>query len=180
MTEEWRDVVGYEGLYEVSSRGRVRSVARTIVVTNELCGTHTRHLRSIIRKLRDNKDGYKIVGLWNPSMVTRPVHGLVAEAFIGPRPEGMQIRHLNGVKDDNQVSNLRWGTGVENTQDKRDHGTMRIGEKHARSKLTDEQVVDIRKAYAAGRGLSDLGRQYGYSPAGIQAIVRREVWKHVD
>ena len=100
MKENWRDVVGYEGLYEVSNLGRVRShYGREIKYLN---GTK-------------NKIGYIQVGLCkNGKMKSFLVHRLVYTAFNSPIPDGMQIDHANTVRDDNRLSNLRCVTPSEN------------------------------------------------------------------
>ena len=104
--EEWRPVVGYEGLYEVSDQGRVRSL---------ISG---RILRPATRRL----SGHKHVMLCRPSQVGL-VHQLVAAAFLGPRPDGAETRHLNGDSGDNRAANLQYGTRSENTEDSKRHGT---------------------------------------------------------
>lgn len=115
--EEWRPVVGHEGLYEVSSLGRVRSVAATKVdVTGRVKSYPSRVLKPWYAR------AYLYLSLG--SRTKKAVHLLVAEAFLGPRPEPThQARHLNGVADDNRAENLRWGTASENQLDRREHHT---------------------------------------------------------
>lgn len=109
MSEEWRAVPGYPD-YEVSDQGRVRSYRRG-------------KLR--VLALPDDSRGYKKVTLCQDHSGRRgcKVHVLVLLAFVGPRPDGAVIRHLNGVRDDNRISNLAYGTPAENTQDSLRHGT---------------------------------------------------------
>ena len=113
--EVWRDVRGYEGLYQVSTFGRVRSLDRTIH------GVRYGQAWSSTRKGREmcpntDKDGYKTIKLCSEGRVSRwRVHRLVALAFI-PNPEDKpQINHINGHKADNRVENLEWATNSENT-----------------------------------------------------------------
>lgn len=111
MTEEqWKPVLGFEGLYEVSDRGRVRSVDRVLVKSDGRRMT----IKGKLLKGGTNQGyvSHKMQG------VTKFTHIMVLEAFVGPRPPGMQVRHLNDIKDDNRLSNLRWGTSSENAKDR--------------------------------------------------------------
>ncbi|WP_341266958.1 NUMOD4 motif-containing HNH endonuclease [Gordonia malaquae] len=108
--EEWRPIVGLEGTHEVSSLGRVRSLDHTVV---SKAGRVIRR-RSRIYKLTPNIFGYPQANL---AMKKYLVHHLVAEAFIGPRPDGMSVCHQDDVKDNNRASNLHYGTTSENIRD---------------------------------------------------------------
>lgn len=116
--EEWRPVVGHEGSYEVSSLGRVRSLDRTIVTK---AGVRKRARgRLLALPINHARGGYPQVTL---STGTRTVHTLVAAAFIGPRPAGMETCHQNGNPADNRVDNLRYATPSDNNYDAVRHGT---------------------------------------------------------
>jgi len=110
MSEQWRDIPGYEGRYQISDMGRLQSKARGVwaFMPGSKGGSH-----------------YQRVGLSRPgdrSPCPVPVHHLVLLAFVGPRPEGCIIRHLNGKRYDNRLTNLVYGTHAENTQDMIRHG----------------------------------------------------------
>lgn len=106
-SECWLPVAGYEGLYEVSDQGRVRSLA-----------TYGTGLRGGILKPYKRKDGRLDVALHRDGRQRNcRIHQVVAEAFIGPRPEGMETRHLNDEPADNRLVNLAYGTSAENKQD---------------------------------------------------------------
>jgi len=109
--ETWRPIPGYEGLYEVSSFGRVWS-------------QHTHRLKAVYRGAR-----YPIITLHNKGMKTHTLHSLVMLAFVGPPPEGMQTRHLDGNAENNRLDNLAYGTCSENNLDKVRHGTHRNSRK---------------------------------------------------
>lgn len=82
--------------------------------------------------------------------MNRQVHQLVLEAFVGLCPDGMECRHLNGVRDDNRLENLCWGTRKENQNDKIVHGNSLKGERNPYAKLSNEDVVEIKKALLLG------------------------------
>lgn len=108
--ETWRPISGYEGLYEVSDQGRVRSY-------------HRDHAGHVMAQVVDGK-GYRQVQLSAGGKVKiRKVHQLVAAAFHGPLPVGMVTRHLNGVKTDNRLANLAYGTHSDNLYDDVRNGT---------------------------------------------------------
>lgn len=113
--ERWLPVPGYEGAYEVSDRGRVRSLDR-ITAQGRPC-------KGIVLTQLNGSKGYKQVGLHRSGQTTHHVHRLVLLAFAGPAPEGMEVRHLNGDRTDNTLANLTWGTHLENMRDQREHGT---------------------------------------------------------
>ena len=129
MAIEWRPVVGYEGFYEVSSDGQVRSVTRQVPY-----GRHgnTIYKGRLIKKFF-SKNGYDCVKLaFRGNTKTTYIHELVLKAFVGPRPitvERGEIRHLDGDKKNNCLSNLRYGTILENAADRKLHRQLKKGEK---------------------------------------------------
>ena len=113
--------------------------------------------------------------------VIASIHRLILEAFCGPCPEGMEGCHNNGDPTDNQLSNLRWDTRESNHADKNAHGTDSRGSKHPMSRLTEDDVRNIRRSVeGSSRGTgSALARVYGVTPAAISAIKNRKLWRHV-
>jgi hypothetical protein len=111
MNEAWRAVLGFGGVYEVSDLGRIRGIRRQGSAGGELRGT--------VHK----KTGYRRVRLRHGPERVRMVelHALVLEAFVGPRPAGMECRHLDGDKMNNRAKNLAWGTRSENLLDRTRH-----------------------------------------------------------
>ena len=126
--EEWRPIIGYEGSYEASSLGRIRSVQRTLIDKQGRPNTKPgKVLRPDV-----NNSGYLSIKLFADNRARRlSVHKLVTGAFYGPRPEGLLIRHLNGDCRDNRVGNLRYGTPAENALDPKMHGP-RVASRHDR------------------------------------------------
>lgn len=173
--EIWKDVVGYEGIYQVSSLGRVRSVDRTIAMSNR-----TARLRGRVLKSALTPHGYPMVNLCNRKCTPRKICRLVAEAFIGKRPSGMELRHLDGNKLNSNVNNLAYGTHQENMLDMWAHKTMPHGESTYNHKLTDANVKDI-KAYAKTHTKPShfLAKRYGVHRATIMSILKGKTWKHI-
>ena len=117
--EEWRPILGYEGAYEISSRGRVRSLARVV-----RAGRVSRHIASRMLSISLDTDGYPTVGL-NLTGVRKMirVHWMVCGAWWGACPPGLECRHIDGDKLNLAPKNLAWGTQSENTFDRVRHGT---------------------------------------------------------
>lgn len=132
--EQWRPVVGWEDLYEVSSHGRVRSLHT---------GRGPRNLDRLLSTERPSED-YPMADLSRDGKkVKRSVHSLVAAAFIGPRPEGMDICHNDGNARNCHLENLRYGTRSENILDEIAHGTHRHASRthcEAGHELTEDNV----------------------------------------
>jgi len=117
---------------------------------------------------------------------TRLVHRLILETFVGPCPEGMECRHLDGNKLNNHVDNLQWGSRSENVQDAIKHGTFKAqppdntGSKNGMSKLTRQDVKEIRKLYKSKKlNQYQLAEKFNIDQSNISCIVRRKTWKHI-
>lgn len=161
MKEHWQPIPGTESAYWVSNLGRVKSY-------------RGRNFPCTYLKPGLASNGYLTVSLFRK---TRTVHSLVAEAFIGPRPKGSDICHLNGKRTDNRASNLRYDTRKGNFADMDKHGTRPRGSQKPRSKLTEGQARVIRdsKGRISQKALAYL---YNVSPACVQAIHDGRTWKH--
>ena len=168
-SEVWLPIAGFEGLYEVSDLGRVRS----------LKGRHGQG-KVLAPKLPDYKHQYKAVSLHkNGKRSRRHVHRLVADAFIGPRPHpDSQMRHLNGDRGDNRATNLKWGTALENASDRTKHGRSLAGVRHTQAKLTNADVRRIR-ALAYTMSQRKLAAKFGVSQKTVWRIIHRGNWQCV-
>lgn len=122
MTDErWLPIPGWEGLYEASDQGRVRSVDRILRLRN---GQQRRYKGRVLRICPRAGNAYRSVGLSSPNGdVKYEVHRLIILTFEGPCPLGMEVRHLDGNADNSALANLAYGTRGENGRDKREHGT---------------------------------------------------------
>lgn len=127
VSEDWRAVVGFEGSYEVSNLGRVRSLDRTRIYQRFDQGakrmvTVTRLHKGHVLRPGTTKSGHQLVVLKRGSG-GQYVHSLVLAAFVGPRPDGSECCHGDGDPTNNRVENLRWDTRLANVQDMIRHGT---------------------------------------------------------
>lgn len=111
----------------------------------------------------------------------RVVHRLMLLAFVGPCPPGYEARHLDANRSNNTLSNVVWGTKEENAADRIRHGNQARGEKINTSRLSPDQVREIRHLYAeTGIGYRRLSARYGVHRNAIQMIVWRKSWAHID
>lgn len=116
MTEEWKDIPGYEGRYQASTFGRVRSLDRTITTNH---GVTKFHRGQMLNPTPDVNRGYLVVNMRNNAgkLRQRKVHQLILETFVGPCPPNCEVLHGPGGCQDNRLENLRWGTRAENVND---------------------------------------------------------------
>jgi hypothetical protein len=175
--ERWLPVVGYEGYYEVSDHGRVRSVER---IVDGYRGKNTHLVRSRIMKPgRHQKGGHLLVYLSKLGKVKGfGVHTLVLTAFIGPCPPGLNCcRHFpDRNPENNHLDNLQWGTWKENSRDMDAHRTRCIGAANPSARLTEKQVREIRTSTLTQ---THLAKKYGVAQTTISAVRRGETWAHV-
>ncbi len=170
--EIWRDIPGYVGAYQVSSRGRVRSLPRVIPVYDSV--RQIAYVRpcpgKVLRQAVCDRAGHVSVHLGKHCRGI-PVHQLVMLAFHGFPPPGMEARHLNGNPRDNRAENLRYGTHSENMIDMYRNGK-------GPSKLTPEAVRQIRFGLYCGWSAKELASVYGVSETSIRQIRkgRRYTW----
>lgn len=125
--------------------------------------------------------GYHVISLCstNGEKRIRMVHVLVLEAFVGPCPVGHQCRHIDGNPANNHISNLAWGTSLDNNRDKILHGTSCQGERGSKAKLTNEDVIEIRKRRANGETIETIAKDFPLKQNSIYSIVNRRTWKHI-
>lgn len=172
--ERWLPIPGYEGFYEVSDLGRVRSLRRMTPNGSPRGG-------NMMTPIRDS-DGYlrvKVRRDYNTKPQLRPVHQLVLLAFVGPVPSGQQVRHGPGGKLDNRLTNLCYGTSAQNKADQARDGTMPRGASHGNAKLTEQTAKEIRRRYELGESQDALARVYGVSQTCVSVLIRRKLWRHV-
>lgn len=170
IVEEWRPVVGYEGLYEVSDWGNVRSLDRMV---RSKGGSERLALGKLLKQYLD-KDGYKRVGLHsNDKQVIAGVHRLVAEAFIDNPDDLPVIDHRDGHRDNNMVDNLRWFTVSLNNSTEQ----ARQRKRQAAYNRTDNKVK-IRQYSLDGEPLKDfdssmeIERELGFDRSSVIRVCK--------
>ena len=169
--EEWVLVPGCDWRYEVSNLGRVRSWiqagrwGKRLVSPKILAGRPDRkgYLQVNIAPAGRNRKNY-------------PIHRLVAEAFLGPRPQGFVTCHINGVKTDNRATNLRYDTYAANEADKILHGTHQRGEQSGNAKITEAEAIAI---FFDDRPQRTIAADYRVNQQQISRIKRGESWGHL-
>lgn len=168
--EQWKDIKGYEGHYQISDQGRVKSF---------------KWGKERILKGGTTKPGYRVVVLVNDGRhFSCSVHSLVASTFIRERYDGEVVMHLNHDKTDNRLENLQIGTYQENSEASTLAGHYKghqrpYGQNNGRSKLTEGKVREIR-ALQGTVTIEELADRYGVTFQSISCIHRRKTWKHVD
>lgn len=178
----WKPVVGFEGFYEVSDTGLVRSLDRHITYDLQCRSGETKSVtrfkRGTILKPTPKDSGHLLVSLGRGT-VPRSVHSLVLEAFVGPRPEGMNGLHENDDPADNRLENLYWGTQSQNAFDAIRNGKKKVGDDYSGSKLRSAEIPVIRAAIRSGQPYHEIASRYGVSTATIQNIQYGKAWRHV-
>ena len=167
--EQWKPVVGYEDLYEVSASGKVRGLTK-----------HGKYPAGRILKWSRRPRGYQAVALSrNGKRRQLFIHSLVMGAFVGDCPPGHQVNHKDGRKENNHVTNLEYVTHAENMAHAVENGFIPRGEHHREAKLTDEDIREIRKMI--GKYPHRLiGLDFGVSHHAVGSILRGKTWKHVQ
>lgn len=167
--ERWLPVPGHEGLYDVSDLGRVRSFH---------AGRGKGKRGGLLRPAPTGVYAHLCVVLCQGGEAkTRLVHQLVLEAFVGPRPEGLEALHGPGGALDNRLRNLSWDTRQKNQgRDRVRDGTSNRGERQWQSKLTEADVIECRRRYADGERLTVLVSEYGTTTGGMSTAISGKTW----
>jgi hypothetical protein len=167
--EIWKDIVGYENIYQISNFSRVKSLSRIRVNGRSTCLTKDKILSPAV-----SKNNYTHVELLGKNKL---IHRLVAAAFI-PNPENKpQVNHINGIKTDNMVENLEWCTVSENAIHASKNRLSKTGEKHWKSKLTEKEVLEIRESKLSSKLLVE---KYNVLQCTISQIKRNKTWKYIN
>lgn len=177
--EEWKDIIEYEGFYQVSTLGRIKSLNRLAKVR----GGAFRKVKSSILKLRLNK-GYCIVDLnHNLIKTTHQVHRLVAIAFIPNDEKKPVINHKDFNRSFNYYLNLEWCSYKENTEHASENNRFnpKKGDNHSKSKLSEQKVLAIRRLYSMNPNYNrfSLASKLNVDESTIRNVINRKHFKHI-
>lgn len=166
--ETWKDINGYVGLYKISANGQVKSFVK--------------YKDGKILKPSFNHGGYLLIGLNIPKNQTFSVHKLVAQAFLGDKPKGMEINHKDGNKTNNHYSNLEYVTRSQNIVHSFNNGRPRpSGSKNHNAILTEEKVLKMRQLRAVDKkSIKDLCSIFNVKFQTAYGIISGKSWKHVN
>lgn len=176
--EIWKDIKGYEGLYQISNKGRVKSLARVIKRNN---GRELPLKERIKNDVYDNK-GYSRINLSkNGKSKKHSVHRLVANAFLIKQKHQDQVNHIDGDKKNNDVSNLEWCTGKENVRHSYAIGkASHVGERNTFATINDDIAREIIKLKDSGLTAKKVGQKVGASKNVVYSIWQGKTWTHVN
>lgn len=165
MEEIWKDIKGYEGLYEVSNYGKVRRLTsgRMRTPVSNTYGYYNIYL------CKNGKQKYFSAAY------------LVISTFVRERPDGYHINHIDFNRKNNYVENLEYLTPSENSKYSWKHGRLAkiTGENHRSNKLSIKDVIQIRKDKLSGQSTLFISKKFKVSNTNIKLICRRKIWKHV-
>jgi len=171
----WKPIRGYEGLYEVSDEGRVKSLPKSF---NDLKLKRVRTYPERLLKPSVLKYGHLRVSLYKEGVKKEfLVHRLVMMNFISECPEGMECLHIDGNPSNNNLTNLRWGTSKENSEDCITHKTIARGKRLPQTKLTEDQVKVIRED---SRSSNIIAEEYNLTGSYVRSLKRRETWSWLE
>ena len=172
MTEQWKPVLGYEGLYEVSDQGRIRSLDRPMRNKRGF-STKKGQILLPIKKAND----YLVVGLHSAQKrIQQTIHRLVYEAFNGPVPDGLVVRHVNHDRTDCRLANLLIGTPQDNSDDMVKAGRSHHGSGHYKALLSEDDVLTIRQSNETH---AVIAKRLGVARSTVSKAKAGKNWSHV-
>jgi hypothetical protein len=174
--EIWKDIEGYDGRYEISNHGNVRNKG---YVVEDSWGRKRKIAKRVMKNSLDANGYFRVnLPIGGKAKVIH-IHVLVCRHFVSRVYGKNSVNHIDGNKLNNHFSNLEWCTQRENIQHAFRTGLVNnTGENHGYSKLTNEQVLEIRSL--EGQFIQkDIGKMFGISREQVGTILRRQQWKHI-
>lgn len=170
--EIWKDIPEYEGIYMISNKGRVKSLHTRICDINKV--------GVILTPVK--RGGYDRVSLQKKGAIKwKSIHRLIMIAFV-PNPNNFPIiNHINGIRNDNSLDNLEWCTQSRNVSHAFEIG-LKIaakGTRHGRCKLSENNVLEIRRLIVEGKNNKEIGNKFNVSKTHIGYIKSGKLWSHL-
>ncbi len=169
--ERWKDIKNYEGLYQISNTGRIRRLKGYMCKKQRLLKHRCWNKYPCIQLCKNSR------------RKTYYIHTLVLTTFVGYKPKQMGCRHLDGNPQNNELSNLMWGTQSDNILDAIKHGTRfqpdNCGQKQGRAKLTNIKVKKIKHLLMSGISQIQIAKQFHVHPSTISYIALGKTWKYI-
>ena len=177
--------MGYEGLYEVSDEGQVKSLGRPYKMRNSHKPEVIMDCRKPERLLKPSRtpSGYlqvQLYGAGGPPAKHYLIHRLVLQAFVGSDPEKPECNHINGDSADNRLCNLEWVTHAQNMLHSRRVLGNNRGDAHYRAKLTEDDVRELRQAKLKGQSIAAIAARLGVSTAAACYAANGKTWRHLN
>lgn len=176
-SEIWKPIKGFETAYEISNKGRVKSLSRFTTVKN-----HQRLVKSRMIKLNPSDHGYLMFGIRiNKFRKAGYVHRIVAETFV-PNPKNLpEVNHKDGNKQNNNSENLEWCTHKDNVH----HGirtglTVNYGENSKNHVLTEKEVIKFRRICRKGETISSISELFNKNNKTIRCAISGDSWKYLN
>lgn len=173
--EEWKDIKEYEGLYQVSSLGNIKSIDRSVERSTSVMKLKSKPISQYI-----GNRGYPMVSLCKNGESKRYlVHRIVAIAFIPNPLNKAYVNHIDGNKQNSNLENLEWSTPTENSIHAHENGLANVGrgERHQSAKLTVDKVKYIR---GSSKTVRELSLMFNVSKQAIRDVKMKRSWKHVN
>jgi hypothetical protein len=176
MNENWASVKGFEGVYEVSTHGRLRRLSQASARIKRIHPGRN-YLPRLLTAVINNGYGYFTL-VAHGKRIRRGIHALVLETFVGPRPQGLYACHRDGNKSNNSLENLKWATPTENQDDRVKHGRGQTGENNGSCKLTDSQVEEVRELRkTTGLAYNKIAKLFSCSTGNVHLICTNKTRK---
>jgi hypothetical protein len=177
--ESWKFIEGYESLYMVSNRGRIKSCGRTILRKSKLGNKSPYYIPEKILSCGIDSDGYVIVSLYkDSSSLTQKVHRLVAVAFLGASKEKSQVNHKDFNRKNNNLENLEWTTPKENSKHSaRNNPQAYINRNGAHFRIHEREEI-LKLHFVYGLCFAEISRLYNRKPRTISRVCTNQVHNH--
>lgn len=169
MEEIWKDIRNYEGYYQISNRGRVKSLSRVVKYKS---GKGYKTIPERILVIKDNGNGYRNISLCREGyQVKHYIHRSVAQAFLSNPDNKPQVNHIDHDKDNNCVSNLEWCTQKENTAAGIKLGKINNKKRGKTKKFTEWEICRIAHLKFLGKGIQEIAKLLQYPRTSISSVV---------